>query len=196
MSSYQRLCWLLLFSCLVYQIICLPVNDRAALPRSNTNSTLDELTHFNSPLPLLQASSLGDWEFFAYPIPTTRQILKGRIFTSQPIRPSAFHFAIDGAIASTVWRMAHLGNIRLENADNPYIYRVPGCYFRMASKVVEGKAMLTYGMLNTILRALEHLLEKNEQFFNTSFVLVDDDRRTWGHGEITDRPPVPLSSVA
>ena len=159
-------------------------------------STLDGLTHLNSPLPLLGASSLGDWEFFAYPIPTTSQTLKGRIFTSQPIRPSALHFAIDGAIANTLYRISHMGNIRLEDADNPYIYRVPGCYFKMESKVVQGKAMITYGMLNTILKALENLLEKNEQSFNTSFVLVDDEKRTWGHGEIFDRPPLPPSSVA
>ncbi|KAL8784766.1 MAG: hypothetical protein Q9195_008902 [Heterodermia aff. obscurata] len=152
--------------------------------------------HLNSSAPLLKASSLGDWESFAYPIPATRQILKGRIFTTQPIRPIALHFAIDGAIANTLWRISQMGNVRLEDADNPYVYRVPGCYFKMDSKVIEGKAMLTYGMLNGLLKALEHLLETNEQFFNTSFVLVDDEKRTWGHGLIFDRPPLPQSSVA
>ena len=196
MFSCQSSWWLLLLSYLVYPTICLPVDNRAIPPRNNMTSTLDGLTHHSSPLPLLRASSLGDWEFFAYPIPTTSQTLKGRIFTSQPIRPRALHFAIDGAIASTLWRISQMGNVRLEDADNPFIYRVPGCYFKMESKVDQGKAMITYGMLNTILKALENLLEKNEQSFNTSFVLVDDDKRTWGHGEIFDRPPLPPSSVA
>lgn len=159
-------------------------------------ATLDGLTDLNSLVPLPGAPSLGDWDFFAYPIPTTRQILKGRIFTSQPIRPYALHFAIDGAIAETIWRIAHIGNVQLEDADNPYIYRVPGCYFKMASKVFDGKALLTYGMLNSILKALQHLLEEREQSFNTSFVLVDDEERTWGHGGIFDRPPLPPLSVA
>ena len=185
---------LLLLSCLVYHSICFPVNDGATLPR-NMNATLDGLPHLDSPLPLPGALSLGDWDFFAYPIPTTSQIIKGRIFTSQPIRPNALHFAIDGAIAETIWRIAHKGNVQLEDADNPFIYRVPGCYFEMASKVFDGRALLTYGMVNNILKALEHLLESQGQFFNTSFVLVDDQKRTWGHGGIFDRPPLP-SSVA
>ncbi|CAF9907808.1 MAG: hypothetical protein HETSPECPRED_007909 [Heterodermia speciosa] len=160
------------------------------------NSTLDGLTHLGLPLSPLRVSSLGDWESFVYPIPANKQTLKGRIFTTQPIRPSALHFAIDGALASTQWRIAQMGDVRLEDTDNPYIYRVPGCYFKMESKIVEGKAMLTYGMLVAILKALEHLLEENEQSFNTGFVLVDDEKRTWGHGEIFDKPPSPPSSVA
>ena len=196
MSTYQGSWWLLLLCYLLYQVTCLPVDDKAIISRNFANSTLDGPTHLNLSHPLLGIPPLGDWEHFVYPIPATKQTLKGRILTSQPIRPSALHFAIDGAIASTLWRISQVGNVRLEDADNPYIYRVPGCYFKIDSKVHQGKAMMTYGMVNGVLKALENLLEKKRQFFNTSFVLVDDYQRTWGHGEIFDRPPVPPRPVA
>lgn len=180
---------LLLFFFLAFRVAALPFDEGALLYRIDGFSIPYLLTHFNTTSLLLNTTSLGDWENFAYPIPNSKRILKGRIFTSRRISPSALHFAIDGGLAGTTSRISSLGDIRLADADNPYVYNVPGCHFRMDSKVLRGRAIMTYGMMRDVFEAFEEVLERKQRFFSTSFVLTDQDQRTWGHGEIFDRPP-------
>lgn len=55
---------------------------------STTSSGLLLPSHANSSSLLLE-TPFNDWEYFAYPIPGTNQILKGHIFTSRLVRPSS-----------------------------------------------------------------------------------------------------------
>lgn len=144
----------------------------------------------------LMTHPLGDWEHFTYSIPKTRRVLRGRIFTFLPIRKAALHYMIDGGIAQTTSQITTLrrSNIRLEDGDNPYVYRVPHCHFEMSSKLVDGKATMTYGMMKEVFQALEQLLEVGQRSFATSFVLTDETKVTWGHGEVFERSQSPSVS--
>ncbi|KAL9013417.1 MAG: hypothetical protein Q9173_001893 [Seirophora scorigena] len=120
----------------------------------------------------------NDWENFAYPIFPTKQVLRGRIFTSRPIRPRALFFMIDGGIATTRHQISELGDARLRARDNPYAYMVPGCHFRMWSKTAKGSGapVMTYRMMREVFLALQEVLQKDEREFEASFVLTDQDR--------------------
>jgi hypothetical protein len=85
---------------------------------------------------------------------------------------------IEGGLLSTLRQIAISGNIRLRDEDNPYTYRVPGCYFDVRSKTSEERATITYGMLGDVFMTLEQVLEKAQRNFETSFVLTDEDRVT------------------
>lgn len=131
----------------------------------------------------LGATILNDWENFA----PTKQVLRGRVFTSQPIRPRALFFMIDGGIATTRHQISELGDACLRARDNPYAYMVPGCHFWMWSKTAKGSAapVMTYRMMQEVFLALEDvLLQKDERDFETSLVLTDEDCVSWDHGEV------------
>ncbi len=53
----------------------------------------------------------------------------------------------------------------------------------------EGPVM-TWVMVRDILLGLREVLEKGERRFETSFVVVDEGGRSWGHGEIMESMPV------
>ena len=134
--------------------------------------------------------ALNDWENFAYPIPGSKQILKGRILTSKRLRPSALHYVLDGGMAQARQQIQNYGNVKLRNQDNPYTYVVPGSFFTIRSKIsTDGRPVMTYGMTRDVFRALESVLEKPQRNFETSFVLTDEYRNSWGHGEIAAKPP-------
>jgi len=96
---------------------------------------------------------------------------------------------IEGGLFSTLREVAISGNIRLRVEDNPYTYRVPGCYFDIRSKTSGKQPTMTYGMLGDVFMALEHVLEKAQRNFESSFVLTDEDRVTWGHGQVLAQVP-------
>lgn len=195
-KMFSRLGFLvfLLLSCFICQIACIPLEERALSARTTIPSVPPILNHANvSSLPLV-VPSLGDWENFAYPIPNSKRILKGRIFTNRPLRRNALHFAIDGGIASAKSAISSKGNIRIRATDNPFIFRVPHCYFGMSSKVFGGEAVMSYGNMVEVLEALEQLLEKQQRFLETSFVLTDKEQKTWGHGQIFEKEPLSVTS--
>ncbi|KAI4232876.1 MAG: hypothetical protein L6R40_007280 [Gallowayella cf. fulva] len=169
-----------LLSGLVIPAATLPHNNLALLPERN------DTVSSHSSLP-----RLGDWENFAYPIPRTKQILKGRILTSKRLNSNSLHFAIDGGLAKVQQQISVSSpNTRLPAYDNPFIYRVPGCYFEMESKVGrDGKPKMTWKMMKDVLSALEQVLEKQQRFFETSFVLTDDAKVSWGHGQVVAMGP-------
>ena len=193
MLSRSGFIFLLLSFC-INRIACSPLKERAISPRMTVPSVSPIITHANaSSLPLV-VPSLGDWENFAYPIPNSKRVLKGRIFTNRPLRPNALHFAIDGGIARAKSVIASKGNTRIRAPDNPFTFRVPGCYFGMSSKVLGGEAIMRYGDMVDVLEALEQLLEKGQLFLETSFVLTDNEQKTWGHGEIFEQEPSAVTS--
>ncbi|KAL8788356.1 MAG: hypothetical protein Q9213_001753 [Squamulea squamosa] len=171
-------------ACLITSI---PLNARPVIVPSNpwTNENLSSTILSHSP------PSLNDWEHFAYPIPGTKQILKGRIFTSQPLRPSSVHFALDGGLAQTQYQLSTFGpTARLFTRDNPYSYKVPGCFVEMRSKVAtDGRPIMTWKMMRDIFLALEQVVEKEQRFFDVSFVLTDESQVSWGHGQVIEREP-------
>ncbi|KAL8837524.1 MAG: hypothetical protein Q9170_002483 [Blastenia crenularia] len=166
-----------------HRVTAFPVADQALPPQSNNpNLLLPDILNLTTPS--------NDWENFAYPIPHTNQILKGRIFTSLRLRPSALHFMIDGGIAQTRHQLDDFGAVRLRIKDNPYRYVVPHCYFTMGSKVVSGaKPIMTYRMMRDVFLALEQVLENQQRYFEASFVLTDENQRSWGHGQVLEREP-------
>ncbi|KAL8805552.1 MAG: hypothetical protein Q9200_005381, partial [Gallowayella weberi] len=129
-----------------------------------------------------------DWEHFTYEISGTKLALKGRIFIDKPLRPNSLHFAIDGGLAIAERQPS---NARLSDHDNPFTYRVPGCYFETRSKVarMDGRPTMTWKMMKDLLSALEEVLEKQRNYFEASFVLVDDSEISWGHGQIAKMGP-------
>lgn len=171
---------------LVFPVTSLPTDNGAPSPATNLALTppLPSSSNLFSPLP---PPSPNDWENFAYPIPHTKQMLKGRIFTSRRIKPRALHFMIDGGIARTRAQISELGNIGLRIKDNPYLYSVPGCHFRMESKMVGERPVMTYRMMMDVFLALEKVLEKTQRDFEASFVLTDGEGRSWGHGSVAER---------
>ena len=51
----------------------------------------------------------------------------------------------------------------------------------------EGKRpIMTWLMVRDVLLALREVLVRGQKSFQTSFVLVDDQARSWGHGEIRE----------
>ena len=48
---------------------------------------------------------------------------------------------------------------------------------------------MTWKMMREVFSALEHVLVREERFFEVSFVLVDEDEVTWGHGQVAENPP-------
>ena len=46
---------------------------------------------------------------------------------------------------------------------------------------------MTYGMVVEVFDALEQVLEKRGLYFGATFILTDEDRRNWGHGEIVEK---------
>lgn len=179
---------LLLFFCLIPHIPGLLAKSAAPSPGRTSSSELLLPPHTNSSS-LFSKTPVNDWESFAYPISGTIQILKGRIFTSRRVTPDSLRFMIEGGIFSTLREIAILGNTRLRDEDNPYTYRVPGCYFDFRSKTSGKQPMMTYGMLGDVFMALEQVLEKAQRNFETSFVLTDEDRVTWGHGQVLTKAP-------
>lgn len=180
---------LVLLSCPVYFVASLPTDNGTPSSKSSLSMTSPLLSSSNL-LSTLDTPSANDWEHFSYPIPNTRQILKGRIFTSRPIRPSSLHFMIDGGIAETGQQLSKLGNTRLRLRDNPYRYQVPGCHFEIGSKTSPGgRPLMTYGMMRDVFLALEQVLEKAQRSFETSFVLTDQDQMSWGHGQVVQNAP-------
>ena len=187
---------LLLLSTLGLQVAGLPLDDRSTPLERNISIASIPSTNGNLRAPMLDVPSLGDWEHFTYAIPNTKLILKGRMFPSRPLRESALHYMIDGGIAETTSHISTFGDESLRSEHNPFIYRVPGCHFKMSSKVSRGEATMSYRMMREVFLAFEQLLEKEEQPFETSFVLTDERRVTWGHGEVTEgarSPSPPLS---
>ena len=179
---------LLLFSHLIPQVAGLTAKTVAPSPGSTTSSDLLLPPHVNSSSLLLE-TPVNDWEHFTYPISGTIQVLKGRIFTSRRVTPSSLQFMIEGGLFNILREIAILGNTRLKDEDNPYTYRVPGCYFDFRSKTSGKQPTMTYGMLGDVFMALEQVLEKAQRNFETSFVLTDEDRVTWGHGQVLAKSP-------
>ena len=180
---------LVLLASISLQVTSIPINGSSQAVEKNDSSTPHYSTLANSSSLLLEASFPNDWEYFAYPIPNTRRTLRGSIFTGKPISPNALHYMIDGGLATMQTRLSILGDVRLRDEDNPFIYRVPGCYFKMTSKLSQGKAGMTYGAMRDVFQALEQLLEKEQRFFEVSFTLVDDTKEKEGHGEVYRRQP-------
>ncbi|KAL8725595.1 MAG: hypothetical protein Q9166_007260 [cf. Caloplaca sp. 2 TL-2023] len=171
---------LMVLQYMAVRVASLPLDDRALSPNPNTNLSF-------SPEP----TPLNDWEHFAYPIPRTTQILKGRIFTDNPLRASSLHFTLDGALVIAQQQLSHLGpDARLWSRDNPFTYRVPGCYFGIGSKVQGERPVMTWKMMRDVVMALQQVLEQQQRYFHASFVLTDTDQVTWGHGEVADRGPL------
>ncbi|KAI4100425.1 MAG: hypothetical protein LQ339_005486 [Xanthoria mediterranea] len=156
--------------------------------------TSSPLTTQNQPSisPNATLSALNDWENFAYPIPSpNNQILKGRIFTSKPLRPGPLQSVIDGVLAYAQRHVSDLGpTARLYPRDNGLCYRdLGGCFFEIRSKVDRGEGnrpIMTWLMVRDVLLALREVLVRGQKSFQTSFVLVDDQARSWGHGEIRE----------
>ncbi|KAI4122532.1 MAG: hypothetical protein LQ338_005763 [Usnochroma carphineum] len=178
---------LLLLPYLAFPVASHPLDDRDLSPASSALPLPHSSPNANLSPPLPKTPSLNDWENFAYPIPYTKRTLKGRIFTSKRLRPRAVHLMLDGGLAHIRRQLAHLGYIRLRPADNPYIYQVHGCRFSMDSKTRDGRPMMTYRMIKDVFLALEQVLENDQRFFEASFVLVDEDGVSWGHGEVVER---------
>ncbi|KAL8770165.1 MAG: hypothetical protein Q9209_004007 [Squamulea sp. 1 TL-2023] len=172
-------------------VISIPLEPRPVVP-----SNLWTNENLSSPILVHSLPSLNDWEHFAYPIPRTKQFLKGRIFTSHPLRPSAIHFALDGGLSQTQQQVSTFGpTARLWWNDNPYSYKVPGCFVEMRSKVTaDGRPTMTWKMMRDMFLALEQILEKDQRFFEVSFVLTDESQVSWGHGQLIEREP-PLRPV-
>ena len=172
---------------------CHPVDDvKLYSGLDRTNITLPFINRNASSLSQ-GTYRLGDWEHFTYPIPDTRRVLKGRILTYLPIRETDLHYMIDGGLALTMSQISRLGssNVRLADRDNPYVYRVPHCHFKMSSKIMNGKAIVTYGMMKKVFQALEQLLEAKQKSFAISFVLTDASGQTLGHGDVFERSQSP-----
>ncbi|KAL8973750.1 MAG: hypothetical protein Q9197_002014 [Variospora fuerteventurae] len=171
----------------------------ASFPLDQEAHPSADSTTAESPLPASVNTSFGlerpnanDWENFAHPIPFTDQVLKGRIFTSLPIRPRDLSNMIDGGIRTTRRQISEMGGeTRLRARDNPYTSIVPGCHFRMRSTTARGRGVpvMTYTMMRNVFLALEQVLEKDGRDFETSFVLTDQDSVGWGHGEVYYRAP-------
>lgn len=178
---------LLLFSCLIIQVPGLIAKRVAPSRGSITSSGLLRPPHNSSAL--LLETPVNDWEHFAYPIPGTIQILKGQIFTSRRVAPSSLHFMIEGGLFNILREIAISGNTRLRDEDSPYTYRVLGCYFEFRSKTSGKQPKMTYGMLGDVFMALEQVLEKAQRNFESTFVLTDEDRVTWGHGQVLAKGP-------
>ena len=174
-------------------VVSHPIDDykvNSTLDRTNTVLSFMDRKSSSHPQDIYP---LGDWEHFKYPIPNTRRVLRGRILTYLPIREAALHYMIDGGIAQTTSQIATLGdsNVRLADRDNPYVYRVPHCHFKMSSKSVEGRAIMTYGMMNEVFHALNQLLEVEQRSFAISFVLIDATKKSLGHGDVFERSQTP-----
>ena len=160
-----------------------PINHQPSLPSSLLTPSL--------PKP----ASLNDWEHFTYPLPRTPFILKGRIFTSKPLLPSALHTALSGVLDYAQTQVSALGpEARLPTRN--IAYRIPGsgrsdgCFLKLMSTMDREGPVMTWGMVRDILLGLREVLEKGERRFETSFVVVDEGGRSWGHGEIMEKTPV------
>ncbi|KAL8860985.1 MAG: hypothetical protein Q9178_002498 [Gyalolechia marmorata] len=170
---------------LVSLTVGLPLDDRATIssnPWTNRN--------FSSASFLIPPPS-NDWENFAYRIPLTNQILKGRVFTSEPLRRDHVRHAIDDGLMETQALVTRYGPTRrIRPRDNPYGSKVPGCYIGMRSKDgSDGKPTMTWKMMREMFSALEHVLLDQQRTLQASFVLTDEDQVTWGHGQVAENPP-------
>lgn len=185
MGSLPLLLLLPLLPCIAFPATCVPIKDRAPLVRRYAPSTPDSLTQVNSSTLLLDLPSMSDpKEYFEYKIKATKQVLNGRLFTRTRIRPDSLHHVLEAGLGIAESRLAALGNIRLADHDNPFVYRVPGCDLQMASNVDDGEAKMTYSMMREVFRALELLLEKGQRYCEVTFLLSDDKNHPFGHGEI------------
>ena len=173
---------------------CLPLDVGISFSTNQSITTSRNPSHAN--VSSLSLGTLGDWVHFSYPILNTNQVLKGQIFTSRPLRARALHYVIDGALAFARRQMSSSGNTALQESDNPFIYRIPGCYFKMGSKLRVGKPIMTYKMMIDTLDALHDLLETQQMAFDTTFSLTDKNQKTWGHGEIFGEVPNLLATTS
>ncbi|KAL8915353.1 MAG: hypothetical protein Q9171_000223 [Xanthocarpia ochracea] len=185
---FSQMALVTLFVTLQYLVsltVGLPLDNRATISSNPWTNRNFSSTSFLTPPPS------NDWETFAYPIPGTNQILKGRIFTSEPLRRYSLRLAIDGGLTETQTLISSYGpTTRIRSRDNPYVSTVPGCFISMRSKVgSDGEPTMTWEMMRDVLSALEHVLENEQRFFETSFVLTDEDRVSWGHGQVVQNPP-------
>ncbi|KAL8706992.1 MAG: hypothetical protein Q9201_000040 [Fulgogasparrea decipioides] len=140
----------------------------------------------------LHSASPNDWIHFTQPIPSTKLILVGRLFTSRRLRPASVHYIIDAGIVVTTNYIQGYGNIRLHEFDNPWHYGVYGCYFYVISKLSRDRfrqPTMTYGMVRDVFLALEQVMEVQKQNFEVSFSLTDENKVTWGHGEVLSSKP-------
>ncbi|KAL8927857.1 MAG: hypothetical protein Q9172_001157 [Xanthocarpia lactea] len=163
----------------------LPLDNRAIISSNPWTNRKFSSTSFLGPPPK------NDWEAFAYRIPLTNQILKGRIFTSKPLRRYSLRLAIHGGLTETQTSISSYGpSTRIRSRDNPYVSTVPGCFIGMRSKVgSDGEPTMTWKMMRDVFSTLEHVLENDQRFLETSFVLTDEDQVSWGHGEVAQNPP-------
>ncbi|KAL8832070.1 MAG: hypothetical protein Q9191_000492 [Dirinaria sp. TL-2023a] len=175
---------LLLLPGIAFRVGCAPVNDRVLLFERNISSVPDRFELVNSSTTVLELPSTSRWDPIEYKIPATKQVLTGRIFTSSPIRPSSLHYVLDAGLGIAEARLASMGDVRLADHDNPFVYRVPGCDFQLASSVSDGEVKMTYGMMKEVFKALEALLERPQRFYEATFVLSDNKNHAFGHGEI------------
>ena len=193
MSPSRKAPFLLLLSCLITQVICSPFTENMHHNKYSASAIVSLISQSdvknNNTNVNPSAGPLSTWENFVQPIPQSRQVLRGRIFIDRPIRRLSLHYTIDGGMATAFSRLPPRGDARLRREENPFIYRTPGCYFMIRSKEIGGRPIMTYGMLVDVFKALEELLEKNDRSFDTSFVLTDDQRISWGHGEISSTAP-------
>lgn len=178
---------LLVLFFLVSQFAAFPLEGRALPLIRNATSDLNLLPNSNFTSLMPATAPWDDWENFAYQIPQSRLIIKGRVFTHRRLRESALHYLIDGGKAQVQSRIDLLGNIKISNRENPYTYRVPGAAFKLTSKVSRGEPVMTYFMMRDVFEALEEVLEKQHRNLETSFVLTDLDKFSWAHGEVFER---------
>ncbi|KAL8721555.1 MAG: hypothetical protein Q9181_007684, partial [Wetmoreana brouardii] len=178
---------LLLLPSLALQAASIPLDE----PKPTSILAGPAPTNANLSSPLHSASP-DDWIHFTQPIPSTKLLLKGRLFPTRRLRPSSVHYTIEAGVAVTTDHIQRYGDIRLHEFDNPWHYGVYGCYFYIDSKLSRDRFMaptMTYGMVRDVLLALEQVMEVQKQNFEASFVLTDEDQVTWGHGEILKSKP-------
>lgn len=177
--AFQYLAW--------YPVTGVPLEDRALL--FSDICSLPE--HLPAPAnrlngPSLNTPSNSDRQPFAYVIPGTTQILQGCAFTRNPIRPQSLHAALQVGLAHAQERLSARGpNARLYLSENPYTLDVPGCYAEVvARRAADGLPGMTWLMIRNIFLALQQVLERERRPFDAAFVLKDQNKVSFGHGQV------------
>ncbi|KAL8935047.1 MAG: hypothetical protein Q9211_004914 [Gyalolechia sp. 1 TL-2023] len=171
----------------VFPVTAIPLEDRALLlpDLRSLSEHLSAPTNLRRPS-LNTSSNYDDREKFIYAIPRTTQTLQGWVFTRNPIRPQSLHAVLQAGLDYAQQRLSHRGpNARLLLHENPYAIDVPGCYAEVKSRrATDGQPGMTWLMIRNLFLALQQVLERDRRFFDAAFVLMDENKVSWGHGQV------------